>query len=90
MVDLAHEEQHGAVRRGTSRPFSRFCRLLGGRRDEETAINGKWRKGPGMELFNAIEKALGSVPLIAEDLGVQTDEVKELLSRKAVSRACAC
>ena len=47
--------------------------------DEETAINGKWRKGPGMELFNAIEKALGPVPLIAEDLGVQTDEVKELL-----------
>ena len=32
VVDLAHEEQHGAVRRGTSRPFSRFCRLLGGRR----------------------------------------------------------
>ena len=31
-VDLAHDEQHGAVRRGTSRPFSRFCRLLGGRR----------------------------------------------------------
>ena len=47
--------------------------------DEETAINGKWRKGPGMELFNAIEKALGPVPLIAEDLGVQTDEVKKLL-----------
>ena len=46
---------------------------------EETAINGKWRKGPGMELFNAIEKALGPVPLIAEDLGVQTDEVKKLL-----------
>ena len=32
-----------------------------------------------MELFNAIEKALGPVPLIAEDLGVQTDEVKKLL-----------
>ena len=48
--------------------------------DEETAINGKWRKGPGMELFNAIEKALGPIPLIAEDLGVQTDEVRELLS----------
>ena len=47
---------------------------------EETAINGHWRKGPGMELFQAMEKALGSGPLIAEDLGVQTDEVRELLA----------
>ena len=46
---------------------------------EDTAVNGKWRKGPGMELFRAIEKALGPIPLIAEDLGVQTDEVRELL-----------
>ena len=47
---------------------------------EDTAVDGKWRKGPGMELFRAIEKALGPIPLIAEDLGVQTDEVRELLS----------
>jgi len=47
---------------------------------EDTAVGGKWRKGPGMELFRAIEKALGPIPLIAEDLGVQTDEVRELLS----------
>ena len=33
-----------------------------------------------MELFRAIEQALGPVPLIAEDLGVQTDEVRELLA----------
>ena len=58
------------------RGFDRYWAVPYG---EETAINGKWRKGPGMELFNAIEKALGPVPLIAEDLGVQTDEVKELL-----------
>ena len=49
--------------------------------DEETAINGKWRKGPGMELFNAIEKALGPVPLIAEDLGVIDDDVRRLVAR---------
>ena len=47
--------------------------------DAKTARGGHWEKGPGMELFNAIEKALGPVPLIAEDLGVQTDEVKKLL-----------
>ena len=33
-----------------------------------------------VELFRAIERALGPIPLIAEDLGVQTDEVRELLS----------
>ena len=48
--------------------------------DSTTARTGKWENGPGMELFRAIEKALGPIPLIAEDLGVQTDEVRELLS----------
>ena len=47
--------------------------------DEETAINGKWRKGPGMELFNAIKNDLGDVNIIAEDLGDIFDSVKELL-----------
>ena len=43
-----------------------------------TAQTGKWEKGPGIELFEEIEKELGKVPLIAEDLGIITDEVKEL------------
>lgn len=46
---------------------------------DETAINGKWVKGPGIKLFEAIEKALGKVDIIAEDLGFLTDEVKEFL-----------
>lgn len=45
---------------------------------EETAINGKWIKGPGLDLFNAIKKKLGDIPVIAEDLGVITDEVAKL------------
>jgi len=45
---------------------------------EETAINGQWEKGPGMELFNRINEALGDLPLIAEDLGIITPEVEEL------------
>lgn len=44
----------------------------------ENAINGKWEKGPGIELFNAIKKELGELPLIAEDLGIITDEVRAL------------
>ena len=45
---------------------------------EPTAINGKWKKGPGIELFNAIKRKLGDLPVIAEDLGVITDEVRDL------------
>lgn len=45
---------------------------------DKTAENGKWVKGPGNDLFNAIKKHLGDVPIIAEDLGVITDNVKKL------------
>lgn len=45
---------------------------------EKTAMNGKSIKGPGIDLFKAIKKKLGDLPIIAEDLGVITDEVKEL------------
>lgn len=34
---------------------------------EETAVNGKWMPGPGMDLFRAIEKKLGRPEIIAED-----------------------
>lgn len=45
---------------------------------EKTAINGKWIKGPGVDLFKTIKKKLGDLPVIAEDLGVITDEVRQL------------
>ncbi|MBR0494733.1 MAG: 4-alpha-glucanotransferase [Treponema sp.] len=43
-----------------------------------TAETGKWEKGPGIELFDAIKKELGELPLIAEDLGIITEEVRAL------------
>ena len=46
--------------------------------EEETAINGRWVKGPGMALFDALRAALGELPVIAEDLGVITPEVEAL------------
>ena len=46
---------------------------------EETAMGGKWVKGPGMKLFRAIEAKLGKFPIIAEDLGLITDKVRALL-----------
>ena len=44
----------------------------------KTAEKGKWIAAPGKELFTAVRTALGSLPLIAEDLGVITPEVEQL------------
>src|ERR687883_900435 len=38
----------------------------------KTAKAGRWRPGPGAELFDAVERALGPQPLVAENLGVIT------------------
>ncbi len=46
--------------------------------EEETAVNGEWVKAPGLELFHALEAALGPLPLVAEDLGMITREVDAL------------
>jgi len=45
---------------------------------EETAVEGEWVKAPGLELFRALETALGPLPLVAEDLGLITPEVDAL------------
>lgn len=45
---------------------------------EPTAINGRWMKVPGLSFFRSVEQALGSIPIIAEDLGVITPEVEAL------------
>jgi 4-alpha-glucanotransferase len=43
-----------------------------------TAAHGKWKRGPGRALFDAMRAELGDVPLVAEDLGVITDPVRRL------------
>ena len=57
--------------------FVRYWAIPG---HETTAINGKWRRGPGAHFFKAVRRALreAQLPLIAEDLGVVTPEVKAL------------
>ena len=45
---------------------------------DKTAENGKWTKGPGIKLFKVIKEKLGDVEIIAEDLGVMTEEVIKL------------
>jgi 4-alpha-glucanotransferase len=46
--------------------------------DEPTAINGQWVKAPGHELFQRLRDVFGSLPFVAEDLGLITPEVDEL------------
>ena len=46
---------------------------------EDTAMNGTWVKGPGMELFRELAETIGDRQVIAEDLGFLTPEVHELL-----------
>ncbi len=48
---------------------------------ETTAENGRWVKGPGRRFFAALERHLGRLPLIAEDLGVITPAVTALRQR---------
>ncbi len=48
---------------------------------EQTAMNGRWVPGPGEKLYSAIQNALGSLPIIAEDLGVITPDVVALLEK---------
>ncbi len=46
---------------------------------DKTAEKGKMKKGPGMDLFNALKKSLGELNMIAEDLGTTTKENVKLL-----------
>ena len=46
---------------------------------DETAKNGHWEKGPGIDLFRCVEQRLGWHEVIAEDLGYVTDSVRQLV-----------
>lgn len=46
---------------------------------DDTAKNGQWKQGPGMDLFCELEKKLGKLPIIVEDLGFLTPSVRKLL-----------
>lgn len=70
MVDL--------VRLDHFRGFEAFWRVPA---EEETAINGEWRKAPGAELLEKLHQELGKLPLIAENLGWITPEVEALRTR---------
>lgn len=63
------------VRLDHFRGFASYWEVPAG---NDTAIDGRWRPGPGRALFDALRTALGELPLVAEDLGEITPEVLEL------------
>jgi 4-alpha-glucanotransferase len=67
LVDLARIDHF--------RGFVSYWAIPAGRK---TARGGHWRRGPGAELFDAVERGLGGLPVIAEDLGVITPAVYAL------------
>jgi 4-alpha-glucanotransferase len=69
---------YDVVRIDHFRGFSEFWAVPAG---EETAINGRWLPCPGPELFDSLEKEFGNLPVIAEDLGIITDDVVALRER---------
>ena len=74
-------ERFDAVRLDHFIGFTRYWEVPA---DEPTAMNGRWLKGPGRGLFEAMKKGLDatSLPFIAEDLGAVTPAVTRL--RKAL------
>ena len=48
---------------------------------DETAENGEWMPGPGMDLFRTMKETLGDLPIIAEDLGFLTPSVIRLVKK---------
>lgn len=53
------------------------------RADSSTARKGRWMKSPGVHLFETVRKQLGSLPFVAENLGIITPSVEELRRRFA-------
>ena len=62
------------------RGFESFYTIKYGMPDAKLGV---WRKGPGANLFKEVKKEFGDVPIIAEDLGFMTDEVRAMLKKCA-------
>lgn len=65
-----------AVRIDHFRAFSAYWAVPYG---AETAKEGKWKKGPGMDFFKLVKKTFGDAKIIAEDLGLIDDGVIKLI-----------
>ena len=68
-------EMFDSVRLDHFRGFEAYWEVPG---SAVTAEQGQWVKGPGADLFAAIESQLGTLPIVAENLGLITPEVEGL------------
>lgn len=66
------------VRLDHFRGFEAYYEIPAGAR---TAAQGRWVPGPGEALFRAVFQELGTFPIVAEDLGIITQEVEHLRRR---------
>jgi 4-alpha-glucanotransferase len=66
---------YDSVRLDHFRGFEAYWEVPG---DAKTAEHGRWAKGPGSDLFSAIQQQLGPLPIVAENLGLITPEVEAL------------
>lgn len=77
---LAHAaRQHDLVRIDHFRGFKAFWSVPYG---ETTAKGGAWNRGPGKAFFKAARRRLGSLPIVAEDLGLITPGVVKLRKKQ--------
>lgn len=70
-------ELYDVVRVDHFRGFESYYEIDAG---EQTAVRGAWKPGPKKELFEAVEKKLGKLNLIAEDLGALNRGVYRLMA----------
>jgi 4-alpha-glucanotransferase len=61
--------------------FRGFCAYWAVNQGETTAMNGEWIEAPGEAFFKLLQQEYGSLPILAEDLGVITPDVEELRDR---------
>ena len=74
----AMSKLYDVVRIDHFRGFDSYYAIPSG---ETTAKNGEWKKGPGMDLFRTLEKKLGKLNIIVEDLGFLTPSVLKLVKK---------
>ena len=67
---------YDVVRIDHFRGFDEYYTIKAGMKN---AIDGKWMKGPGLELFKVMKRELGRLNIIAEDLGFITPSVRKLV-----------
>ena len=71
-------QQFDILRLDHFRGFESYWEIPG---DAPNAISGHWMPGPRDELFRVAQAHLGELPIVAEDLGLITDEVHHLRDR---------